>query len=149
MSKESRHSKQTRSQSLTSQSDCGTSPQVRSHSQVPSGNSTPASIPIPFPSVPLIVSSIMSKFDAMFPGLGSPCSDKDIAKSMAMLAKSNRGTGKELTKNLSVQRPPWNSSSESHVDSLFTIHLAKLRTRTTPPTRLQTSSAIIGASCAV
>ena len=77
-------------------------PQVRSRSQVPSGNSTPASIPIPFPSVLFVVSSIMSKFDAMFPRVGSPCSDKDIDKSMATLPKSNRGTGKELTKNLSI-----------------------------------------------
>jgi hypothetical protein len=44
----------------------------------------------------------MSKFDVMFPGVGSPCSDKDIAKSMATLSMSNRGTGKELTKNLSI-----------------------------------------------
>ena len=48
------------------------------------------------------MSSIMSKFDAMLPGVGSPCFDKDIAKSMATLVKSNCGTGKELTKNLSV-----------------------------------------------
>ena len=44
----------------------------------------------------------MSKFDAMFPGVGTPCSDEDIAKEMATLAKANRGTGKELAKNLSL-----------------------------------------------
>ena len=44
----------------------------------------------------------MSKFNAMFPGVGTPCSDKDIAKEMATLAKANRGTGKDLTKNLSL-----------------------------------------------
>ena len=70
MSKELRRSKQTQSQSLTSQSDRGTLPQVRSRSQVSSGNSTPAWIPIPSPSVPLIVSSIMTKFDTMFPKSG-------------------------------------------------------------------------------
>ncbi len=53
----------------------------------------------------------MSKFNAMFPGVGTPCSDKDIAKEMATLAKANRGTGKDLTKNLSLATMPhWNSS---------------------------------------
>ncbi len=42
----------------------------------------------------------MSKFDAMFPRVGTPCSDEDIAKEMATLAKANRGRGKELAKNL-------------------------------------------------
>ena len=42
----------------------------------------------------------MSKFNAMFPGVGTPCSDKDIAKEMATLAKVNHGKGKDLTKNL-------------------------------------------------
>ena len=42
----------------------------------------------------------MSKFDAMFPGVGTPCSDDNIAKEMATLAKANCGTGKELAKNL-------------------------------------------------
>ena len=44
----------------------------------------------------------MTKFDAMFPGVGTPRSDEDIAKEMATLAKANRGTGKELAKNLSL-----------------------------------------------
>ena len=43
----------------------------------------------------------MSKFDAMFPGVGTPFSDEDIAKEMATLAKTNRGTG-NLAKNLSL-----------------------------------------------
>ncbi len=38
----------------------------------------------------------------MFPSMGTPCSDKDIAKEMATLAKVICGTGKELTKNLSL-----------------------------------------------
>jgi hypothetical protein len=44
----------------------------------------------------------MTKFDAMFPGVGTPCSDEDIAKEMATLAKANRGTGKDLANNLSL-----------------------------------------------
>ena len=44
----------------------------------------------------------MSKFDAMFPGVGTPFSDEDIAKEMATLAKTNHGTGKDLAKNLSL-----------------------------------------------
>jgi hypothetical protein len=44
----------------------------------------------------------MPKFDAMFPGVGTPCSDEDIAKEMATLAKANCGTGKDLAKNLSL-----------------------------------------------
>jgi hypothetical protein len=44
----------------------------------------------------------ISKFDAMFPGAGTTCSDEDIAKEMATLAKVNRLTGKELTKNPSL-----------------------------------------------
>ena len=44
----------------------------------------------------------MSKFNAMFPGVGTPCSDEDIANEMATLAKANHGTGKDLTKNLSL-----------------------------------------------
>jgi len=44
----------------------------------------------------------MTKFDAMFPAVGTPCSDEDIAKEMATLAKGNRGTGKDLAKNLSL-----------------------------------------------
>jgi len=44
----------------------------------------------------------MTKIDAMFPGVGTPCSDEEIAKEMATLAKANRGTGKELAKNLSL-----------------------------------------------
>ena len=43
-----------------------------------------------------------SKFDNMFPSVGTPCSDKDIAKEMATLVKVNLGMGKELTKNLSL-----------------------------------------------
>ncbi len=43
-----------------------------------------------------------SKFNNMYPSVGTPCSDKDIAKEMATLAKVNRGTGKELAKNLSL-----------------------------------------------
>jgi hypothetical protein len=43
----------------------------------------------------------MFTFDAMFPRVGTPCSDEDIAKEMASLAKANRGTGKELA-NLST-----------------------------------------------
>jgi hypothetical protein len=46
--------------------------------------------------------STTSKFDAIFPGVGSPCSDEDIAKEMTTLAKGNRRTGKELAKNLSL-----------------------------------------------
>jgi hypothetical protein len=38
----------------------------------------------------------------MFPGVGTPFSDEDIAKEMATLAKANRGTGKDLAKNLSL-----------------------------------------------
>jgi hypothetical protein len=44
----------------------------------------------------------VSKFDAMFPVVGTPCSDEDFAKEMATLVKSNCGTGKELTKNLAL-----------------------------------------------
>jgi hypothetical protein len=45
----------------------------------------------------------MTKFDAMFPSVGTPCSDEDIAKEMATLTKANHGTGKEdLAKNLSL-----------------------------------------------
>ena len=44
----------------------------------------------------------MTKFDAMFPAVGTPCSDEDIAKEMATLAKGNRGTDKDLAKNLSL-----------------------------------------------
>jgi hypothetical protein len=44
----------------------------------------------------------MSKFDAMFPGVGTPFSDEDIAKEMATPAKANSGTGMDLTKNLSL-----------------------------------------------
>jgi hypothetical protein len=44
----------------------------------------------------------MTKFDAMFPAVGTPCSDEDVAKEMATLAKGNHGTGKDLTKNLSL-----------------------------------------------
>jgi len=44
----------------------------------------------------------MTKFDAMFPGVGTPCSDEDIAKEIATLVKVNRGTGKDLAKNLSL-----------------------------------------------
>jgi hypothetical protein len=44
----------------------------------------------------------MSKFNAMFPGVGTPCSDEDIAKEMATLVKANCSTGKELAKNLSL-----------------------------------------------
>jgi hypothetical protein len=40
----------------------------------------------------------MSKFDAMFPGVGTPFSDEDITKEMATLAKTNNGTGKDLCK---------------------------------------------------
>ena len=43
-----------------------------------------------------------SKFDNMFPSVGTPCSDEDIAKEMATLAKANRGMGKDLAKNLSL-----------------------------------------------
>ena len=45
---------------------------------------------------------MMSKFDNMFPSVGTPCPGKDIAKEMATLTKVNRGTGKELAKNLSL-----------------------------------------------
>jgi hypothetical protein len=48
------------------------------------------------------MSSTISKFIAMFPGVGTLCSDEDIAKEMVTLAKGNRGTGKELAKNLSL-----------------------------------------------
>jgi hypothetical protein len=48
------------------------------------------------------MSSNISKFDAMFPGVGTSCSDEDIAKEMATLANGNHGTGKELAKNLSL-----------------------------------------------
>ncbi len=48
------------------------------------------------------MSSNISKFDAMFPRVGTPCSDEDIAKEMATLAKGNHRTGKELAKNLSL-----------------------------------------------
>jgi hypothetical protein len=48
------------------------------------------------------MSTNVSKFDALFPGVGTPCSDEDIAKEMATLSKSNCGTGKELTKNLAL-----------------------------------------------
>ncbi len=48
------------------------------------------------------MSTNVSKFDTMFPGVGTPCSDEDISKEMATLAKSNRGTGKELAKNLAL-----------------------------------------------
>jgi len=44
----------------------------------------------------------MTKFNAMFPAVGTPCSDEDIAKEMATLAKGNRKTGKDLVKNLSL-----------------------------------------------
>jgi hypothetical protein len=44
----------------------------------------------------------MSKFDAMFPGVGTPCSDEDIAKDTTTLTKANRGTGRGLAKNLSL-----------------------------------------------
>jgi hypothetical protein len=46
----------------------------------------------------------MTKFDAIFPSVGTPCSsDEDIAKEMATLTIANRGTGKEdLTKNLTL-----------------------------------------------
>jgi hypothetical protein len=44
----------------------------------------------------------LSKFDAMFHGVGTPCSDEDIAKEMVTLAKSNCRTGKELAKNLAL-----------------------------------------------
>ena len=44
----------------------------------------------------------MSKFDAMFPGVGTPFSDEDIAKEMATLEITNRGTGKDLAKYLSL-----------------------------------------------
>ncbi len=44
----------------------------------------------------------MTEFNAMFPGVGTPCSDEDIAKEMATLAKANRGTDKELAKNMSL-----------------------------------------------
>jgi hypothetical protein len=42
------------------------------------------------------------KFGAIFPGVGTPCSNEDIAKEMANLAKSNCGTRKELAKNLAL-----------------------------------------------
>jgi hypothetical protein len=38
----------------------------------------------------------------MFPGVGTHCSDENIAKEMATFAKANCGTGKELAKNLSL-----------------------------------------------
>jgi hypothetical protein len=80
----------------------------------------PASIPIPSPSVPLVVSSIMSKFNAMFPRVRITCTDEDIAKSMATLAKSNRSTEKELTKNLSIATA--SLEFKSGVTSGLTIH---------------------------
>ena len=44
----------------------------------------------------------MTKFDTIFPAVGTPCSDEDIAKEMATLANGNRRTGKDLAKNLSL-----------------------------------------------
>jgi hypothetical protein len=38
----------------------------------------------------------------MFPRVGTPCSDEDIAKEMGTLTKGNCRTGKELAKNLSL-----------------------------------------------
>jgi hypothetical protein len=49
----------------------------------------------------------MSKFDAMFPGVGTPCSDEEIAKEMATLAKANRGTGKEFEICWATQWPKY------------------------------------------
>ena len=43
-----------------------------------------------------------SKFNAMFYGVGTPVLDEEIAKHMATLLKSNCGTGKELSKNMSL-----------------------------------------------
>ena len=43
-----------------------------------------------------------SKFDTMFPSVGTPCFNEDTATEMATLAKVNRGTGNELAKNLSL-----------------------------------------------
>ena len=63
-----------------------------------------------------------SKFDNMFPSVGTPCSDEDIAKEMATLAKANRGTGKELAKNLTLATASLEfKCSESLMDSLFAI----------------------------
>ena len=87
-----------RSRSLTSRRVRGSTSQVRSRSQVSSGTSIPA----PVLSSISTTTSNMTKFDAMFPAVGTPCSDEDIAKEMATLAKGNRGTGKDLAKNLSL-----------------------------------------------
>jgi len=38
----------------------------------------------------------------MFPAMGTPCSDEDIAKEMATLVKGNCVTGNDLAKNLSL-----------------------------------------------
>ncbi len=143
MSKESSpYSLRSQSRSLTPRRVHGSTSKVRSRSQVSSGSSTPA----PVLSSSSTISLTMTKFDAMFPGVGTPCSGEDIAKEMATLTKANCLTGK--ARICPWLLPLWNSSLELLMDSLSATPVARLKMATTPPMRLQTSSQTMAASCA-
>jgi hypothetical protein len=43
---------------------------------------------------------MLSKFDAMFQSVGTPCMEAEIAQEMATLPKGNGGSGKDLVKNI-------------------------------------------------
>ena len=87
MSKElSPYPLRSQSRSITSRRVFGSMSQVRSRSQVSSGTSIPA----PVLSSTSTVILTMTKFDAIFPSVGTPCSsDEDIAKEMATLTIAN------------------------------------------------------------